>query len=86
MGDKVFINGEAAVHSGSAGKVMFFPNVCLSPPGPPGGPVPVPYLLPPRLVRFGFEGCRDCRRLDAHSRVYLLRCRVGMENKQDAFM
>jgi len=44
MGDNVFINGKAAVHSGSAGKVMFFPDVCLSPPGPPAGPVPLPYL------------------------------------------
>ena len=44
MGDNVFINGKAAVHKGSAGKVMFFPDVCLSPPGPPSGPVPIPYL------------------------------------------
>jgi hypothetical protein len=44
MADNVFINGKAAVHSGSAGKVMFFPDVCLSPPGPPAGPVPIPYL------------------------------------------
>ena len=43
MGDTVFINGKAAVHSGSAGKVVFFPDVCLSPPGPPAGPVPIPY-------------------------------------------
>jgi uncharacterized Zn-binding protein involved in type VI secretion len=44
MGDTVIINGKAAVHSGSAGKVMFFPDVCLSPPGPPAGPVPIPYM------------------------------------------
>ena len=44
MGDTVLINGKAAVHSGSAGKAMFFPDVCLSPPGPPAGPVPIPYM------------------------------------------
>jgi hypothetical protein len=44
MGDTVFINGKAAVHKGSAGKAMFFPDVCLSPPGPPSGPVPIPYV------------------------------------------
>jgi len=44
MGDTVFINGNAAVHKGSAGKAIFFPDVCLSPPGPPSGPVPIPYV------------------------------------------
>jgi hypothetical protein len=42
MGDTVFINGRAAVHKGSAGKAIAFPDVCLCPPGPPSGPVPVP--------------------------------------------
>lgn len=42
MGDNVFINGRAAVHKGSAGKAIAFPDVCLCPPGPPAGPVPVP--------------------------------------------
>jgi hypothetical protein len=42
MGDTVFINGRAAVHKGSAGRAIAFPDVCLCPPGPPAGPVPVP--------------------------------------------
>jgi uncharacterized Zn-binding protein involved in type VI secretion len=42
MADNVFINGRAAIHKGSAGKSIAFPDVCLCPPGPPSGPVPVP--------------------------------------------
>ncbi len=42
MADKVFINGRAAVHAGSAGKSVAFPDVCLCPPAPPSGPVPTP--------------------------------------------
>jgi hypothetical protein len=46
MGDTVFINGRAAVHAGSAGKSIAFPDVCLCPPTPPAGPIPTP--LPER--------------------------------------
>lgn len=42
MGDAVFVNGRAAVHKGSNGKSVAFPDVCLCPPAPPTGPVPVP--------------------------------------------
>jgi hypothetical protein len=42
MADNVFINGRAAVHAGSAGKSIAFPDVCLRPPSPPSGPVPTP--------------------------------------------
>jgi len=42
MGDSVFINGRAAVHKGSAGKSIAFPDVCLCPPSPPAGPIPTP--------------------------------------------
>ncbi len=42
MADKVFINGRAAVHKGSKGKSIAFPDVCLCPPTPPAGPVPTP--------------------------------------------
>jgi len=42
MADKVFINGRAAVHAGSAGKSIAFPDVCLCPPPPPSGPIPTP--------------------------------------------
>jgi Domain of unknown function (DUF4150) len=42
MADKVFINGRAAIHKGSAGKSIAFPDVCLCPPAPPAGPIPTP--------------------------------------------
>lgn len=42
MSDKVFSNGRAAIHAGSAGKSIAFPDVCLCPPPPPSGPVPTP--------------------------------------------
>lgn len=42
MADKVFINGRAAIHKGSAGKSIAFPDVCLCPPAPPSGPIPTP--------------------------------------------
>jgi len=42
MADNVFINSRAAVHSGSAGKSIAFPDVCLCPPPPPSGPIPTP--------------------------------------------
>jgi hypothetical protein len=42
MGDNVFINGRAAIHAGSAGKSVAFPDVCLCPPSPPSGPIPTP--------------------------------------------
>lgn len=45
MSGKVFANGREVVSGGSGhGKVTSaFPDVCNSPPGPPSGPVPVPY-------------------------------------------
>jgi|GEM_PF-4145815 len=42
MADNVFINGRAAIHKGSAGKSIAFPDVCLCPPTPPSGPIPTP--------------------------------------------
>jgi hypothetical protein len=42
VADKVFINGRSAVHAGSPGKSMCFPDVNLCPPTPPAGPVPLP--------------------------------------------
>jgi hypothetical protein len=42
MADNVFINGRAAIHKGSAGKSIAFPDVCLCPPSPPAGPIPTP--------------------------------------------
>ena len=46
MTDKVFINGGAAIHAGSAGKSIAFPDVCLYPPTPSAGPIrhPCPTL------------------------------------------
>jgi hypothetical protein len=44
MADNVFINGRAAVHAGSAGKSIAFPDVCLCPPPAPIGPIPTPLV------------------------------------------
>jgi len=54
MGDSVFINGRAAVHKGSAGKSIAFPDVCLCPPSPPAGPIPTP--LPNTVQAADLEG------------------------------
>ncbi len=44
MGNEVFANGnEIACKSGDARVIAAFPDVCLSPPSPPAGPIPVPY-------------------------------------------
>src|SRR5258706_11985705 len=44
MGNAVFANGrEIACKSGSGQVIASFPDVCLSPPTPPAGPVPIPY-------------------------------------------
>lgn len=44
MGDTVFANGRAVCHQGSSGKTAAAtPDVCLSPPPAPTGPLPVPY-------------------------------------------
>jgi uncharacterized Zn-binding protein involved in type VI secretion len=40
----VFANGQGFFHKGSGGTGKAYPDVCLSPPPPPGGPIPVPYL------------------------------------------
>lgn len=44
MGCKVYANGnEIACKAGGGKVVAAFPDVCLSPPSPPAGPIPVPY-------------------------------------------
>ena len=44
MANKVYANGrEIACKSGSGKSIAAFPDVCLSPPSPPAGPVPIPY-------------------------------------------
>jgi hypothetical protein len=44
MGKNVFANGMEIAHEAGQGKVVAaFPDVCLSPPAPPAGPLPVPY-------------------------------------------
>jgi hypothetical protein len=53
MGDSVFIETRAAVHRTSAGKSIAFPDVCLCPPTPPAGPVPVP--LPNTVVAMDLQ-------------------------------
>ena len=43
MGCTVFAGKNGLFHKGSDGKGMAFPDVCLSPPPAPTGPVPIPY-------------------------------------------
>lgn len=44
MGCEVYANGnEIACKAGDNKTIAEFPDVCLSPPSPPAGPVPVPY-------------------------------------------
>jgi hypothetical protein len=44
MGTEVYANGNAiACKAGDAKVIAAFPDVCLSPPSPPAGPVPIPY-------------------------------------------
>jgi hypothetical protein len=46
MANTVFANGMAVACKAGNGKVIAaFPDVCLSPPSPPAGPVPLPYPL-----------------------------------------
>jgi hypothetical protein len=44
MGAEVYANGNSIACKAGGGKVIAaFPDVCLSPPSPPAGPIPVPY-------------------------------------------
>jgi hypothetical protein len=44
VGANVFANGmEVACKAGAAKVICAFPDVCLSPPSPPAGPIPIPY-------------------------------------------
>jgi hypothetical protein len=44
MGCDVFANGDEIACKAGDGKVITaFPDVCLSPPSPPTGPIPIPY-------------------------------------------
>jgi len=44
MANKVFANGrEIACKAGAGKSIAAFPDVCLSPPSPPAGPIPLPY-------------------------------------------
>lgn len=42
MADTVFVNNLSAIHSGSPGQSLAFPDVNLCPPAPPAGPIPTP--------------------------------------------
>jgi hypothetical protein len=44
MGGEVYANGrEVSCKAGSNNVIAAFPDVCLSPPSPPAGPIPIPY-------------------------------------------
>jgi uncharacterized Zn-binding protein involved in type VI secretion len=44
MGNSVYAEGMGFFHKGSGGQGIAPGDVCLSPPPPPAGPVPVPYV------------------------------------------
>jgi hypothetical protein len=44
MGANVFVNGRGISSKANANKSLAaMPDVCLSPPSPPAGPIPIPY-------------------------------------------
>src|SRR6266436_3571979 len=44
MANEVYANGREIACKAASGKtVAAFPDVCLSPPSPPAGPIPLPY-------------------------------------------
>lgn len=43
MGNTVYAGGKGLFHKNSGGSGKAFPDVCLSPPPPPAGPLPIPY-------------------------------------------
>lgn len=44
MGNQVYVNSREIACKAADGKsVCSFPDVCLSPPSPPAGPIPIPY-------------------------------------------
>ncbi|MBW2086003.1 MAG: DUF4150 domain-containing protein [Deltaproteobacteria bacterium] len=43
-GVMVFASSSSIFYKGSGGLAMSFPDVCLTPPSPPGSPVPYPNL------------------------------------------
>lgn len=60
----MFINGRAAVHAGSSGKSVAFPDVCLCPPSPPSGPIPTP--LPNTARAADLQGCAVTVTIEGH--------------------
>jgi hypothetical protein len=75
MADKVFVNGRAAIHKGSAGKSIAFPDVCLCPPSPPSGPIPTP--LPNTAQAMDLQGGAATVTIEgnpmAHAKSYIAR-------------
>jgi len=73
MADNVFINGRAAIHKGSTGKSIAFPDVCLCPPSPPSGPIPTP--LPNTAQAADLQGGAACVTIEgnpvAHAQSYI---------------
>jgi uncharacterized Zn-binding protein involved in type VI secretion len=69
MAAPVFINGRAAIYRDCAGQAVAFPDVCLCPPGPPAGPVPVP--LPNTVVAADLAGCAATVVIDGNPVAHL---------------
>jgi hypothetical protein len=69
MAAPVYINGRAAIYVGCKGQAIAFPDVCLCPPGPPAGPVPVP--LPNTVVAADLAGCAVTVTIDGQPVAHL---------------
>jgi uncharacterized Zn-binding protein involved in type VI secretion len=69
MAAPVFINGRAAIHKDCVGQAVAFPDVCLCPPGPPSGPIPIP--LPNTVVAADLAGCAATVTIDGKPVAHL---------------
>jgi hypothetical protein len=69
MAGPAFINGRAAIYKGCKGQAVAFPDVCLCPPGPPAGPMPIP--LPNTVVAQDLDGCAVTVTIDGQPMAHL---------------
>ncbi|WP_172303660.1 PAAR-like domain-containing protein [Pseudenhygromyxa sp. WMMC2535] len=89
MGKKVYANKMEVVHAAGANKVVAaFPDVCMSPPTPPTGPVPVPYA-DTSMARDLKKGSKDVKiggkPAALHGKSYYASSPLGNEAATKAF-
>ena len=89
MSNTVFANGKSiACKAGEVKVVAAFPDVCQSPPGPPTGPVPVPYASSSssRDLRQGSESVKvGGRPIALKKRSYIASSPLGNEAATRSF-